>query len=34
MRRNSVHRLPPEVAELCRLRGTLRSRIKRMEKKA
>ena len=31
MRRNSVHRLPPEVAEPCRLRGTLRSRIKRME---
>ncbi len=32
MKRNTLHRLPPEVVDLCRLRGRLRTKIKRMER--
>lgn len=32
MKRNTLHRLPPEVVDLCRLRGRLRAKIKRMER--
>lgn len=34
MERNTLHRLPPEVVDLCRLRGRLRTKIKRMERTA
>lgn len=32
MKRNTLHRLPPEVVDLCRLRGRLLAKIKRMER--
>lgn len=34
MKRNTLHRLPQEVVDLCRLRGRLRTKIKRLERTA